>query len=104
MHARSFRFDSSQLHGRLHGLFAAPRKPRTPALRVLFGLVGVMLLALLVFFGLFVGAAMLTAGLAWRLLRRRGGQGSGQEPTAPSERIVDAEYRVVDKPRLPTPR
>ena len=100
MHARSFRFDSSHLHGRLHGLFAAPRKPRTPALRVLFGLVGVVLLALLVFFGLFVGAAMLTAGLAWRLLRRRG----GQEPAVRSDRIVDAEYRVVDKPRLPTPR
>ncbi len=95
MQARSFRSDSFHLHG----LFS-PRKPRTPALRVLFGLVGVALLALLVFFGLFVGAAMLTAGLAWRLLRRRGGQASTARPA----RVVDAEYRVVDKPRLPTPR
>ena len=47
MHARSFRFDSAHLHSRLHGLFAPPRKPRTPALRVLFGLVGVALLAVL---------------------------------------------------------
>ena len=95
MHARSFRFDSYHLHG----LFS-PRKPRTPALRVLFGLVGLVLLALLVFFGLFVGAAMLTAGLAWRLLRRRGGQASKVR----DERVVDAEYRVVGKQRLPTPR
>ncbi|KAF1694259.1 hypothetical protein [Pseudoxanthomonas koreensis] len=100
MHARSFRFDSSRLHGRLHGLFAAPRKPRTPALRALFGVVGVALLALLVFFGLFVGAAMLTAGLAWRLLARRG----GQRPQARPDRIVDAEYRVVDRQRLPGTR
>ena len=94
MHARSFRFDS--LH--LHGLFS-PRKPRTPALRVLFGVVGLLLLALLVFFGLFIGAAMLTAGLAWRLLRRR-------EPRrdAAARAVVDAEYRVVAKPELPAPR
>ena len=99
MHARSFRFDSTHLHSRLHGLFAPPRKPRTPALRVLFGLVGVALLAVLVFFGLFVGAAMLTAGLAWRMLRRRGGQAG----TAGQERVVDAEYRVIDRQRLPKP-
>ena len=95
MHVRSFRFDSAHLHG----LFA-PRKPRTPLLRLLFGLVGVVLLAILVFFGIFIGAAMLGVGLAWRHLHRRG----QRQADAASDRIVDAEYRVVDKPRLPLPR
>jgi hypothetical protein len=94
MQARAFRFDSSQLHH----LFS-PRKPRMPLLRVLFGLVGLVLLALLVFFGIFVGAAMLTVGLAWRLLHKR----SVRAPRA-SDAIVDAEYRVVRKAELPTPR
>lgn len=91
MQARSFRFDSAQLHG----LFA-PRKPRTPLLRAALGLVGLVLLAMLVFFGLFVGAAMLAAGLAWRLLRKR------ERPAA--SQVVEAEYRVVRKPELPSPR
>jgi len=96
MHARSFRFDTPPLHGRLHGLFAAPRKPRTPALRMLFGAIGVAVLAMLVFFGVFIGAAMLAVGLAWRLLRRRSEPVAGQ--------IVEAEYRVLRKPELPTAR
>ena len=65
MQARAFRFDSFRF---------SPRKPRSPLLRVLFSLVGLALLALLVFFGLFVGAAMLVIGLAWRLLARRSPQ------------------------------
>ncbi|AKC86188.1 hypothetical protein [Pseudoxanthomonas suwonensis] len=98
MHARSFRFDPAQLHGRLHGLFVSPRKPRTPLLRVLLGLVGLVLLAVLVFFGLFIGAAMLAAGLAWRLLRKREAR-----PAAP-DNVVEAEYRVLRKPELPSQR
>ena len=94
MHARSFRFDTTQLHG----LFAAPRKPRMPLLRVALGLVGLALLAVLVFFGVFIGAAMLAAGMAWRLLRRP--QARRQAPG----QVVDADYRVVGKPELPTPR
>mgnify|MGYP003576928407 CR=1 FL=1 len=94
MHARSFRFDTTQLHG----LFAAPRKPRTPLLRVALGLVGLVLLAMLVFFGLFIGAAMLAAGVAWRLLRKPSSRKGAPGP------VVDAEYRVVRKPELPTPR
>ena len=89
MQARAFRFDSFRF---------SPRKPRSPLLRVLFSLVG---LALLVFFGLFVGAAMLVIGLAWRLLARR----SPQAGTATGDgRIVDAEYRVIERPELPAPR
>jgi hypothetical protein len=95
MHARSFRFDSPHLQG----LFA-PRKPRTPLLRVLIGLVGLVLLAVFVFFGLFIGAAMLATGLGWRLLHRRAAR-RGKSTTT---QVVDAEYRVLRKPTLPTPR
>ena len=93
---RSFhaRYDASGLRGMF-----TPRKPRNAALRVLLGLVGVAILAALLVVGLFVGAAMLTAGLAWRMLRRRGGQAG----TAGQERVVDAEYRVIDRQRLPKP-
>ncbi|WP_028920096.1 hypothetical protein [Pseudoxanthomonas suwonensis] len=94
MHARSFRFDASQLN-----FLFAPRKPRTPLLRLLFGLVGLVLLAVLVFFGVFVGAAMLAAGMAWRLLARR----TPRTPAA-ARQTFEAEYRVVQKPQLPTPR
>jgi len=94
MYTRSFRFDSSYLQG----LFA-PRKPRTPLLRVLVGLVGLVLLAMFVFFGLFIGAAMLIAGLGWRLLHKR----AARRNKAPAG-VVDAEYRVLRKPGLPAPR
>ena len=73
----------------------APRKPRHPLLRVLLGLVGVALLAVLLVVGLVVGAAMLTGGLLWRLLRQR------DKPVATDSRVVDAEYRVVSKPGQP---
>ena len=89
MQARAFRFDSFRF---------TPRKPRSPLLRVLFSLVG---LALLVFFGLFVGAAMLVIGLAWRLLARRSPQAGAATGDG---RIVDAEFRVVERPELPAPR
>lgn len=94
MQARAFRFNSFP---------HAPRKPRSPLLRILFGLVGLALLTLLVFFGVFVGAAMLAAGLAWRMVRRREVR-PGLHPQGDDERIVDAEYRVIDRPRLPAPR
>lgn len=92
MQARAFRFDSFRF---------TPRKPRSPLLRVLFSLVGLALLALLVFFGLFVGAAMLVIGLAWRLLARRSPQAGAATGDG---RIVDAEFRVVERPELPAPR
>ena len=94
MQARAFRFDSFRF---------SPRKPRSPLLRVLFSLVGLALLALLVFFGLFVGAAMLVIGLAWRLLQRSQRHRSEAARTGDGH-IVDAEYRVIDRPQLPAPR
>ena len=69
----------------------APRKPRHPLLRALLGVVGVVLLAGLLVVGLFVGVAMLAGGLAMRLLRQRG------KPVAQDPRVVDGEYRVVNK-------
>lgn len=72
----------------------APRKPRHPLARLLLGVVGVALLAVLLVLGLVVGAAMLAGGLLLRLLRQRG------KPMA-SRRVVDAEYRVVPKAGAP---
>ncbi|MDC7806202.1 hypothetical protein PQS31_05110 [Luteimonas sp BLCC-B24] len=90
LHAR---FDASGVRAMF-----APRKPRHPVLRVLLGLTGVALLAVLLVAGLFIGAAMILFGVARRLLVRR-----GRDPRAVDARFVDAEYRVVrdrDQPVL----
>ncbi|GAA3915878.1 hypothetical protein [Luteimonas lutimaris] len=86
----SVRFFRS-FHGRFTSAMFAPRKPRHPALRALLGVVGVLLLAVLLVAGVFVGLAMLAGGLVARLLRRRG------KPQAAAGRVVDAEYHVVPK-------
>ena len=91
MFAHSFRFDSSRLRSAF-----APRKPRHPLLRLVFGVVGLGLLCLLVFFSVFVGAAMIIAGVAWKLLSKRG------KPAAVRDaHVVEGEFRVVRKPVLP---
>lgn len=90
MHHRSFRFDSARLRDLLQ-----PRKPRHPLLRAGLGLLGLVLLALLVFFSVFVGAAMIAAGLAWKLLR-----GRSVRPAAHTT-VMDAEYRVLRRQALP---
>lgn len=74
--------------------FFAPRKPRHRVLRVLLALFGVALLAVLLVFGLVVGAAMLGGGLLYRLWRQRG------KPIAKQTRTLDAEYRVLRKPMI----
>ena len=93
MSAHAFRFDSRRLHAAF-----APRKPRHPLARLAIGLLGVGVLALLVFFSVFVGIAMLGVGLAYRLLHQRG------KPVfvARDARVVDGEYRVVAKTALPS--
>jgi len=94
MFANSFRFDSSRMRSAF-----APRKPRHPLLRLVFGLVGVGLLCLLIFFSVFVGAAMLAAGLVYKLLSQRG------KPVAMRDTsVVEGEYRVLRKPALPLSR
>ncbi|MEG2803751.1 hypothetical protein [Stenotrophomonas sp.] len=77
----------------------APRKPRHPLVRVAVGLLGLAILAALVFVGVFVGAAMIIAGLAWKLLAQR------KQAARPEQaHVVEAEYRVVRKQALPLSR
>lgn len=75
-----------------------PRKPRNPLVRAVLGLIGLGLLAVLVFFSVFVGVAMLAVGLLYRLWTRRG------RPVAhdADANVVDGEFRIVDKPALPS--
>lgn len=86
-HGFRARFDASQF-----GAVFAPRKPRHPLARLAVGLLGVLLLAGLLVVGVVVGTAMLAAGLLRRLLSR------GARPQPRPGNVVDAEYRVVDKP------
>lgn len=83
--------------GRLHRLFA-PRKPRHPLLRATFALLGLAVLVVLVFFGLFIGAAMIGAGLAFRLWQSR------TKPVASGRPALEAEYQVMRRRSLPTGR
>lgn len=90
MPAYQFRFDSNAFRNAF-----APRKPRHPLLRIGIGLLGLCVVLTLVFVGVFVGVAMLAAGVFVRLLRMRG------QPVARDHRVVDGQYRVVGKPALP---
>ena len=81
------RFDASQFRD----LFA-PRKPRHPLLSVALGLLGVALLLVLLAVGVVVGGGMHAIGLLRRAWMQRG------KPQAHGGRVVDAEYRVIDKP------
>lgn len=90
MSAFHFRFDRNAFRNGF-----APRKPRHPLLRVLLGMLGLGVLLVLVFFSVFVGVAMLAAGLLYRLWKQRG------KPMARPARVVDGEFRVLGKPVLP---
>ena len=94
MSVHAFRFDSSRLHAAF-----APRKPRHPLARVAVGLLGIGVLALLVFFSVFIGVAMLGIGLAWRLLGNRSKSSGVRHDEA---RVVEGEYRIVGKTALPS--
>jgi hypothetical protein len=87
MSALHFRFDR---HAFFRGAQWPPRHRRHPLLRIVMGILGLGLLALLVFFSVFVGAAMLAAGLVYRLLRKRP-QAAARDP-----QVVEGEFRVVD--------
>lgn len=75
--------------------FAAPRKPRHPLLRLLLGIVGLGVLAVLIAFGVFVGAAMLGAGALLRLWALR------RKAPARKDDALPGDFRVVSKPALP---
>ncbi len=96
MFAHVFHFDAGRLHAAL-----APRKPRHPLARIAIGVVGLGILALLVFFSVFVGIAMLSVGLLYRVVSQRGKPVLAQTRPAQHARVVDGEYRVVDKSVLP---
>lgn len=74
-----------------------PRKPRHRALRVLLGVIGVSLLAVLVVVGIAVGTLMLTGAFAYRLLR-----GGARRDRVGATRVIDGEYRAVARPALPS--
>jgi hypothetical protein len=80
----------------VHRIFHyAPSKPRHPLVRLLIGLLGLVLLAVLVVGGLFVGLGMLLFAATRRLLRA-----PSQAPRAASvERVIDGEYSVIQKQR-----
>lgn len=68
-----------------------PAKPRNPLLKLVLGLVGVALLAVLLVFGLFIGLGMLLFAAVRRMLR--------PAATAPArvDGAIEGEYRVVEK-------
>ena len=78
----------------VHRIFTyQPSKPRHPLLRLVFGLLGLVLLAVLVVVGLFVGLGMLLFAAFRRMLR-------GPVAAAPrqaEENVIEGEYSVVDK-------
>jgi hypothetical protein len=81
----------------VHRIFHyAPSKPRHPLLRLLFALVGLVLLAVLVVGGLFVGLGMLLFAATRRMLR---GSAPAKAATPSVERVIDGEFSVVAKPR-----
>lgn len=90
MYARHFHFNA------FRNAFS-PRKPRHPLLRLGVGLLGLAVLAVLVFVSVFVGAAMVAGGLLYKLFRQRG------KPVARNH-AMEGEYRVVRKQALPLPR
>ena len=51
-------------------------------------------------FGLMVGAAMLVAGLGYRLWHGRNRSAAAVAGRKQDPRVVEAEYRVVDRPAI----
>lgn len=80
----------------IHRFFSfTPSKPRHPLLRLVFGLFGLVLLALLVVFGLFIGIGMLLFAAVRRMLR---GAPAAASPGR-VEGVIDGEFAVVEKNR-----
>ena len=78
----------------IHRVFSyCPSKPRSPLMRLLFGLLGLTVLVFLLVFGIFIGAAMLMFAAARRLLTSR-------RPAVAADQqgdVIDAEFEMVDK-------
>lgn len=82
----------------------APRKPRNPLVRVALGMVGLVILAGLLVVGLFVGAAMLLAGLVLKLVNPRRNTGTAGNNRHHDSNVVDAQYTVVSRQAIDAPR
>ena len=96
MRSSFFQFGNSPF-GNVRTLFE-PRKPRHPLVRLAASLVGLAILAVLIFFSVFVGAAMILVGITWKLLSR------SRRQAAPAHEVVEGEYRVVRRSALPLSR
>lgn len=78
----------------VHRFFTyTPSKPRHPLLRLALGLVGLVVLALLVVAGLFVGLGMLMFAAVRRMVRRDSAVAAPQK----IEGAIEGEYSVVSK-------
>ena len=83
----------------MHRLYQMrPCKPRNPLLRLACGLVGLVVLAVLVVLGLFVGLGMLLFAAVRRMLRPAPAQ------VAADTRVIEGEYAVVTPRPVPLPR
>lgn len=100
MHAfrNSFRFNQ-QVFDRI----VAPRRPRHRWLRVVLGIAGIGLLLALLFVSVFVGIAMLAAGMLWRLWKQRGKPLAARAKRSRGD-VLDGSFRVVGKAQLPLAR
>jgi len=66
-----------------------PQRPRNRWLKLVWGALGIVLMAVLLVLGVLIGAALLLFGLLRRALR-------GPQRTAPPPgRVMEAEYQVI---------
>jgi hypothetical protein len=78
----------------VHRFFSyTPSKPRHPLLRLVLGLLGVVLLAVLVVGGLFVGLGMLLFAATRRMMRRDTVAAAPRQV----EGVIEGEYSVINK-------
>lgn len=76
-----------------HRVFSyRPGKPRNPLLKVLLGVLGLALLAVLVAFGLVIGLGMLLFAAARRVLRPRAVSAPVNAPD-----VIEGEFTLVRK-------
>ena len=79
----------------VHRIFTyQPSKPRHPLLRLVLGLLGLVVLAVLVVVGLFVGLGMLMFAAVRRMLRAPVASPAVRQA---EESVIEGEYSVVDK-------
>ena len=95
----SFRFNPH-----MFDRIAAPRRPRHRWLRVVLGIAGVGLLLALLFVSVFVGIAMLAAGMLWRLWKQRGKPVARPRANDIDGHHLEGAFRVVGKAQLPLAR